>query len=99
MELEEQIKHMNAVIVAMSEQQDVLTAELVGIKKSLAVMAAYLQMTEQDVSNAWEMATAQAGSAIELGGTPADMQPVELETIRVLLAGAGCTWRSRHREP
>lgn len=96
MKTEERIEKLQALVVAMSEQQDILTGELIGMKKSFSVMAAYLPVTEKDVSDAWEMAVAQAGSAIELGGTPPGMQSIELETIRELLAGAGRLWRSRN---
>ncbi len=87
------------LLASVCEMQDAMAAELVGIKKALAVMAAFLPMTESDVANAWEMATAQAGNAIEQGGTPPGMQPGELETIRVLLATAGMAWRGRSHTP
>lgn len=95
MELEERVKELQALVTAMSEQQNIMAAELVGMKKALSVMAAFLPMTQDDVTDAWETAIDQVGNAIESGGTPPDMQPAELEMIRQLLALAGAVWRDR----
>jgi len=97
--LKDSLSKQTAIIGAMAEQQDILSAQLEGMKKAIHVMASFLPMTEADVSTAWEMAAGQVTTEMEPAEPTTYMQTIELEAIRSLLSGAGKVWRDRSRRP
>lgn len=95
MKIEDDIAAIKAALTAMSWQQDLMAAEITGLKKSIMVIAGLVPATEDEAAAAWETAAGLVGIANEQDGMPADISATELETIRQSVALLGSARRKQ----
>lgn len=95
----ERITELEERIAAMDQQLEAVSAELLGFKLAFIRLAAFLSISERDVTAARESALAQAED--ETGSV--DMSPestlIVFSTIQGAMALAGEAWRHKGDTP
>lgn len=95
MELDKRIAALEARIDDMARELERVSAENDGFKFAFIQLAAFLPLTERDVTAAREFALAQAEDATLLGDTPSEVTKTVFSTIHRTMALAGVIWRQR----
>lgn len=87
------INELEQRIEAMDQQLEAVSAELLGFKLAFIRLAAFLSISERDVTIARELALAQAEDATESVGMSPESTLIVFSTIQGTMALAGAAWR------